>query len=433
MLKSWLTPLVSRWWLSESRLRTQRQATEKARLRSGRPHALHYFHQVDDPYAALLIQILPQICARYDILFVPHVVSPPDDAAAPERDALIAWSRRDAHFLAQAWGCWWDPGPHAPSAQACQAEGIRLARLATSLDGPAWLAAAQAGLAPLWQGQQAMTEPVHAPAWQAACASGDRLRQRLGHYLGAMLWYGGEWYWGLDRLHHLQTRLQALGLQRDGQRTLLGPADSNPIFRPPSDPASEGPVLDFFFSLRSPYSALATPRVLALARESGAQLRLRFVLPMVMRGLPVPAAKRRYIALDAAREARWHGVPFGCLQDPLGRPTERGLAVLAWAIGQGRGEAMLQGLMHGIWAQGQDIGRDAPLRRITESAGLPWADARQALDDPSWRAQAEQNRQDLQALGLWGVPSFRTQTCAVWGQDRLTQVRQALWQECKPT
>lgn len=46
-------------------------------------------------------------------------------------------------------------------------------------------------------------------------AQADRLRQSLGHYLSAMLYYGGEWYWGIDRLHHLETRLQALGLQTD--------------------------------------------------------------------------------------------------------------------------------------------------------------------------------------------------------------------------
>ena len=433
MLKTWLTPLVSRWWLSESRLLARRQSAEKARARSGRPHTLHYFHQVDDPYASLLIQILPQISARYDIHVVPHVVSAPDDAAAPERAALMAWSRRDAQALAQPWGCWWDPAPQAPSPEACRAEGVRLAALTQSLDGPAWLAAARAGLGPLWQGRPIDTSAVDEATWQAACASGDRLRRQWGHYLGGMLWYEGEWYWGLDRLQHLQTRLQALGLRRDGQHDLLGPAYPALAFAPvaPNDPPP--PVLDFFFSLRSPYSALVTPRVLALARESGAQLRLRYVLPMVMRGLPVPAAKRRYIALDAAREARWHGVPFGCLQDPVGRPTERGLAVLAWAMGQGRGEAMLAGLMHGIWAQGADIGRDAPLRRITEAAGLSWAGAQQALRETAWRQQAEQNRQDLQALGLWGVPSFRTDTCAVWGQDRLEQVRQALWQARRPS
>jgi 2-hydroxychromene-2-carboxylate isomerase len=32
------------------------------------------------------------------------------------------------------------------------------------------------------------------------------------------------------------------------------------------------------------------------------------------------------------------------------------------------------------------------------------------------------------ALGLWGVPSFHVRDLAVWGQDRLWAVRQAVLQ-----
>ena len=58
---------------------------------------------------------------------------------------------------------------------------------------------------------------------------------------------------------------------------------------------------------------------------------------MVMRSLPVPPSKRRYITLDAAREARRLGIPFGRIADPVGRPVERGYSLLPWARTQGRG------------------------------------------------------------------------------------------------
>ena len=32
---------------------------------------------------------------------------------------------------------------------------------------------------------------------------------------------------------------------------------------------------------------------------------------------------------------------------------------------------------------------------------------------------AEENRQEMDDLGLWGVPSFRIDETATWGQDRL--------------
>jgi 2-hydroxychromene-2-carboxylate isomerase len=185
-------------------------------------------------------------------------------------------------------------------------------------------------------------------------------------------------------------------------------------------------TIDFFVSLRSPYSAIVAPRVFGLGRRTGASVQLRFVLPMAMRGLPVPSSKRRYIALDAAREALAKGTPFGRLNDPIGRPTERGLALLVLAERSHRGEAYLLSFMQGVWAEGLDAGSDRGLRRIAERAGLDWGEARAALADDSWRQTAENNRAELLSLGLWGVPCFRVGDTAVWGQDRLWAIEDEL-------
>jgi 2-hydroxychromene-2-carboxylate isomerase len=268
-----------------------------------------------------------------------------------------------------------------------------------------------------------LPSPASGAALQAHRQAAQRLRQRLGHYLGATFFYGGEWYWGLDRLHHLERRLQDLGTARDDQTELMLAPDEDRFDAPPRDDA---PAIDFYFSLRSPYSAIVAPRVFALGRASGAAVRLRYVLPMVMRGLAVPAIKRRYIATDAAREAFVRGIAFGRINDPLGRPTERGLALMPLAERAGLGQDYVLSFMRGVWAEGLDAGRDAGLRRIAERAGLDWADAHRALDDAVWRERAEAHRTQLSALGLWGVPSFCVGNTAVWGQDRLWAVRQAL-------
>jgi 2-hydroxychromene-2-carboxylate isomerase len=150
---------------------------------------------------------------------------------------------------------------------------------------------------------------------------------------------------------------------------------------------------------------------------------------MVMRGLPVPASKRRYISEDAAREARLHGIAFGRVNDPVGRPTERGLAVLALAERQGLGQQYVLSFMQGVWAEGLDAGGDRGLRIIAQRAGLDWAQSKDALRDTAWRDQAEANRAALLQAGLWGVPSFRVRNLTVWGQDRLWAVEQALTSE----
>jgi len=59
------------------------------------------------------------------------------------------------------------------------------------------------------------------------------------------------------------------------------------------------------------------------------------------------------------------------------------------------------------------------MQAVTDRAGLEWSGVQAALNDEGWRARAEDNRDALTALGLWGVPSFRIGDLSVWGQDRL--------------
>ena len=251
----------------------------------------------------------------------------------------------------------------------------------------------------------------------------NALRQQLGHYLGATFFYGGEWYWGIDRLHHLEVRLKALGTQHSGALDLMFPPSTD---LQDSVPINPPPTIDLYVSLRSPYSAIVAPRVFELGRRTGAKVRLRFVLPMAMRGLPVPLNKRLYISRDAAREAWVRRVDFGRLNDPIGKPTERGLALIPFAERAGKGESFLLSFMRGVWAEGINAGSDSGLRHIVERADLDWSQACLALKDQGWRKTAEQNRQDLFRLGLWGVPSFHVGDVAVWGQDRLWAVEDEL-------
>jgi 2-hydroxychromene-2-carboxylate isomerase len=367
--------------LTSARLRAwRRRAADWRRRASGSEATVHYFHQADDPYSQLVAQVLPVLRDRYRVALLQHAVPAPEAAAAPDPQRLRQWAARDAARLAAALGL----GP--PEAAA--------------LPG----------------------------ATASALSDGARLRRALGHYLGATLYFEGEWYWGIDRLHHLEQRLAGAGLARTAAIAAAGPLFPPPSpSLPPRERADGGSDLHFYCSLRSPYTYLAAARVRRLAEQHGARLHLRFVLPMVMRGLPVPWPKRLYILRDTKREAERLSLPFGCIVDPVGTPTERGLAVLHRAIALERGPAFLQSFLQGVFADGIDAGDERGLQRIAARAGLAAADVRAALADSSWRAQAEAHRADLLARGLWGVPSFRVDELpALWGQDRLFMVEQDL-------
>jgi 2-hydroxychromene-2-carboxylate isomerase len=407
--------------VSEPAQARRRAASERRRERAGRPHQVDYFHQADDPYSCLAAQRLGALAERYDIALRVHLVSPPAEGAAPEAERLRSWSRIDAARLARRAGvAFSDPGAD-PSPERIARHQRALAGILETGDD-AFIA--QAGeLARVFWEEGAHPHDGTGADPRSWIARGDALRTRLGHYLGATFHYEGEWYWGLDRLGYLEERLAGLGLRRSG-------APAAPIYEPPRAPdaagAPPGQVLHFYLSFRSPYTYLALERAKALADAARAELRLRFVLPMVMRGLPVPASKRRYIITDAAREARSLRCPFGRIVDPVGRPVERGYALLDWAISSNRGYEFANAFMRAVWSQGVDAGETAGLKRIVAAAGLDWSKARGALEGQAWRAKAEANRQELLDLGLWGVPSFRVGTVCAWGQDRLWTMEEAL-------
>ena len=419
--------------LTSDALRDLRRAAAEGRRRLARaPHRVCWFHQVDDSYSHLGAQVLARFAARYDVELAPRLVGPPPDDAAPERARLAAFARKDAADVAPGYGLAFPRDARAPAPDA-----VALAtRLLAGAPPASFAALAPAVGDALWRGDDAALAALaraHAPASEAtaqtAVAAGSAERRRLGHYLGGMFHYGGEWYWGVDRLAHLERRLALLGLAREAADA---PLVAPPSFADAPAPAAAGGerlVLDYFCSLRSPYTAIAMARVLALPAHLPVDVVWRPVLPMVMRGLPVPAAKRLYIVLDTRREAARAGVAFGRVCDPVGRPVERAFSLYPWARERGRAEALLAGFTQAAFAEGIDLGTDAGLRRVVERAGLSWGEARAHLDrDGGWRDELEANRRELLALGLWGVPSFRLRgrpgepDFATWGQDRLWRI-----------
>lgn len=431
-LQSLFMPIITQRLFSRERLLAQRAKVESRRAGLAAPHQVHYFHQVDDPYSALTVQALPEFLQRYAVDLCPYIVSAPIAAAAPERHKLVDYSRADAQRLARHFGLGFANLRTQPAQSAVESatrtlvaaiEGGQFVGQATRVSQALWSNGADAG------GSAGLPEATN-DAVALHVRAADALRQKWGHYLGATLYYGGEWYWGIDRLYHLEHRLQALGVQRAGVTGAMFPPSVD--LDAPVVTASPPPI-DFYFSFRSPYSAIVAQRVFTLGRLTGAPVRLRYLLPMVMRGLPVPKAKRQYIVQDAAREAFVRQIPFGRMTDPVGKPTERGLSIMPLAEREGRGQDYVLSFMRGVWAEGLDAGSDRGLRQIIERAGLSWDAARHALNDDAWRGVAEANRAEMFGLGLWGVPSFRVGDTAVWGQDRLWAVQEAVLHSRAPS
>ncbi|MEO1656650.1 MAG: DsbA family protein [Pseudomonadota bacterium] len=399
-----------------------RAKAEALRRKSGMPHIVDYFHQTDDPYSHLAIQLLRPLLDRYDIELRTHLIRGSGGKNQPRYEELAAWARRDVDLIAEPYGVTFPSGaPTVPSSDLVSDAERALAILdphAFADIGPRISEAA-------WSGDEAALAafPKAAPdVARASAAEGSALLKKMHHYSGAMFHYHGEWYWGADRLDHLETHLRQNGAARRDSEDLI-------VTRPMPDVTgvdAKGLTLHFYPSLNSPYTAIIYDQSIALREACGINLLTKPVLPMVMRGVPATMDKIRYIMFDTKREADRNGVAFGPIIPPIGTPVIKSYSLFPWTDGTGKTEALLGELLRRAFSQAAPLHTEAGLKAGIEAAGVDWAEAQAHMGSEEWR-EGIADHQDEMIVGMnfWGVPCYRLEgpgdepPLDVWGQDRL--------------
>lgn len=419
-----LRSLLLRFLFSNRYLRLCRWITEFRRRLSGGKHVVSVFVELDDPYSYLLCSYLREFQEHYDVELRVYLTEAIKEGFRPAPQLYPEYALNDCRRLARELGVHFlDRGATPP----VEHRRALLGALAASTSADNFNDDVIDALTAYWRGD---SEAVARRAADAALPQrademlvrNQQLLARLGHYNAAMLHYGGEWYWGVDRLHHLVDRLDGVGAAREPGlapriTSIRQVMQVNLPIKPPSA-SRDLPSLELFISFRSPYSYLCLTRVFAIADAFGVDLKLRPVMPMVMRGMPLPRAKRRYIAADSSREARRLGIAFGNFTDPLGAGAERCMAAFFFAESERRERDFVLHACRAIWSNAIDVATDDGLRKVTAKAGLFWPGVVAALADEGWRAAAEQNRAAMMSSGSWGVPTVRIGDWACWGQDR---------------
>ena len=434
-LVRWITSTLMTRLFTPEKMAARRAKAERRRQQAGEPHRVRYFHQVDDGYSHLAAQALTDLAQRYDIELECYLVRGPNGKNLPEPDLLLRLSRYDAYHVAPEYGLSF-PLHEQPLAEELRDKASAI--LAAQSHADFVRVAAEVGEA-MWQGDATKLDQLaeqYGSASQAdtdsALNAGTELRTELKHYSGAMFHYGDEWYWGVDRLYHLEKRLAELGVDKT-------PAEP-PLFERPSldagDLTDNGSLtLEIYPSLRSPYTAIVFDRAVTLARDTGVNLVVKPVLPMVMRGVPATREKGMYIFMDTAREAREAGVSYGNFKDPIGEPVRKAYSIYPWVVEQGREIDYISSFLKAAFAEGINTNRQSGLRKVVERAGLDWDQAKQRIGSDGWQESLETNRQTMYEAGLWGVPSFRLLNAkgepvlALWGQDRLWLFARAIQRE----
>ena len=197
--------------------------------------------------------------------------------------------------------------------------------------------------------------------------------------------------------------------------------------------------VDLFWSFRSPYSYLATPRAVALEAEYDLQFRVRPVYPLAVRDATffqrVDPLFGPYLFRDTTRIAECLKLPFAWPRpDPVvvdmrnqkaapDQPYIHRLTRLGvLASKQGRGLPFINEVSRLIWGgsvDGWDKGDH--LARAADRAGLDLAamDREIAADPETYERAIEQNQADHRASGHWGVPTFVFNGEPFFGQDRI--------------
>ena len=431
-MKKYLISYITEFLLSDKRIYKNRLDTESKRKRLNQPHTVDVYIAIDDPASYLLLQILSKLKQRYNLTFKFRTVLQKQGDMYPEpqlwdKNVLNDCTRMaELHQLTK-------PKNYCLDDKLTQDVSLLLVQLENK---PEFLIQALEIFEAVWQNNAAVVEKLVTQQLdtkqsehkkQLSTNENDLLDQ--GHYLSGTLHYGGEWYWGLERLQYLEKRLNAL-LPFASQ--VIKYNKLHDLYQPISKQIEDNTTpLTLYFSLRSPYSYLGLLRAIKLTEHYQIPLELKPVLPMLMRGMKVPKKKAMYIALDTKREAKSYGLAFGKIADPLGKGVERCYALFDFAKSQGKEIEFMKNYATAVWSQRVFSDSDNGLKYIVEKSDLDWQKAQSMLNNQSWREWADTNLKELFDLGLWGVPSFKYKDTRVFGQDKLLFVEQAIRKTCR--
>lgn len=402
----------------------QKARTALARARSDGP--LAYYYDVEDPWSYLGAQLLSRLVAAYGVPFELHVISRPASDVVTSLAMRDAYSVRDCQELAHYYDLDFpgkktaDPGIAVRMASGLIRDLTAAQKLEAILEMGRGLWSSDPKPVALTLGKIGSESTVAVPPRLAEAYAKQRKR---GHYLGAMFWYRGEWFNAIERITYLEAELaRDTGKPVAGVLKVRPESERGPLVLA-TDKHKPTLALEVFFSYRSPYSYLALEQLAKRPELHGVPIWLRPIRPMVARGHALATDKRTYILADAKREADRQGVPFGEICDPLGKGVEACLAISHHLLKRPDGQEALmtfaRSALRGAWSEARDLAEYVDLRAVVERAQLPWAEASRWVADPEGQATAVANASDLEAIGLWGVPSFRVGDLWLWGQDRL--------------
>jgi 2-hydroxychromene-2-carboxylate isomerase len=184
-------------------------------------------------------------------------------------------------------------------------------------------------------------------------------------------------------------------------------------------------VIEYFFSISSPWAYLGTERLIALAARARIRIKPLLISAVEENGwIPLkkkPTVRQRYVAAEIGRWSRYLGVPMRQDNRPsnLKDPTPAAMMVIAAEGAGGESLPLAVALQHAYWETAADIGDPEIRRGIADASGYDGARLLSSENDPAVTQRWQENRARAIECGIFGSPTYVFDGQLYWGQDRL--------------
>ena len=183
-------------------------------------------------------------------------------------------------------------------------------------------------------------------------------------------------------------------------------------------------TIDFYFDVISPYSYLASTRIVEIAAKYNCELCAKPVLfPAILghhgqKGPAEIAAKRRHLVKDMLRWAAFYNVP---LVGPPAHPFNPLLAlrsILAVEDQKSR-NLFAVALLKSAWGLGKDLNNPDVIAATAAELNLDGAAIVALAQSEKIKKLLRENTEVAISEGIFGVPTFVVDGEQFWGNDRL--------------
>jgi 2-hydroxychromene-2-carboxylate isomerase len=190
--------------------------------------------------------------------------------------------------------------------------------------------------------------------------------------------------------------------------------------------------IEFLFDYGSPFSYLASLQIEGVAGRNDATvvytpILLGAVLKATGNSSPMTVpAKGRYMAAELRRWAARYSVPFKPNPYAFMSNTLRLMRAAVAAQKLGFFPLYHRAVYRAVWAEAQDLGDEAILRRVLDKTGVPVTKLMVTAEGQDVKDQLRRNTDGAVERGVFGAPTFFVANEMFWGNDRLDFVDAAL-------